>query len=79
MSDILLCMLKDHGIHNRIFGLTTDNTLNNKTLVDLLRQALPNNINILQIPCLAHIIQLSLNQLLARLRAVPDNETTETK
>ena len=37
MSDILLHILKDHGIHDRIFGLTTDNAPNNKTLVDSLR------------------------------------------
>lgn len=79
MSDVLLRTLKDHGIQDRIFGLTTDNASNNKTLVDSLRQALPNDVNVIQIPCLAHVIQLSLNQLLARLKAVPENETTETK
>ena len=62
-----------------MFGLTTDNTSNNKTLVDSLQQALSNDIHIIRIPCLAYVIQLSLNQLLDRLKVVPLNDTTETK
>lgn len=71
----------EHGIKNRIFGLTTDNASNNKTLVDALQQSLSStqDISIIRIPCLAHVIQLSLTQLLSRLKAVPQNETTETR
>ncbi|KAJ5249389.1 hypothetical protein N7524_011705 [Penicillium chrysogenum] len=41
--------------------------------------ALSSDIHIIRIPCLAHVIQLSLNQLLDRLKAVPQNDITETK
>jgi hypothetical protein len=34
MSGILLETLIDHNIQDRIFGLTTDNASDNKTLVD---------------------------------------------
>ncbi|CDM38445.1 Ribonuclease H-like domain [Penicillium roqueforti FM164] len=34
---------------------------------------------IARIPCLAHVIQLCLNQLLTRIKAVPLNESAETK
>jgi hypothetical protein len=59
--------------------LTTDNASNNKTLVDSLQQALSNDVNIIRIPCLAYVIQISLNQLLDRIKAVPLNDTTDTK
>lgn len=86
LSTTVIQTVTQHEIEDRIFGLTTDNASNNKTLVDtlqqsLLQQSLSNarDINIIRIPCLAHVIQLSLNQLLDRLKAVPQNETTETK
>jgi hypothetical protein len=79
LSGVLLQTLNNHGIQDRIFGLTTDNASNNKTLLDSLQQALSNDVNIIRIPCLAHVIQLSLNQLLDRIKAVPLNDTTETK
>lgn len=82
LSAVLMETLIEHGIQDRIFGLTTDNASNNKTLVDTLQQSLlqqssSSGFNV--IPCLARVIQLSLNQLLDRLQAVPENETTETK
>ncbi|KAJ5851261.1 uncharacterized protein N7529_010646 [Penicillium soppii] len=79
ISTILLQTLVDHDIQDRIFGLTADNTLNNRTLVDSLQQALPPNVNIIRTPCLAHVIQLSLKQLLDCLKAAPLNDTTKTK
>lgn len=79
LSEVLMKTLTDHGIEDRIFGLTTDNASNNRTLVESLQQALPNDITIIRTPCLAHVIQLSLNQLLSRLRVAPENDTGETK
>ncbi|OQD95763.1 hypothetical protein PENVUL_c105G07924 [Penicillium vulpinum] len=79
LSGVLLEILTDHNIQDRVFGLTTDNASNNKTLVDSLQQALSSNVHIIRIPCLAHVIQLSLNQLLDRLKAVPQNDITETR
>lgn len=81
LSTAVIQTVTQHEIENRIFALTTDNASNNKTLVDALQQSLSNtrDIDIIRIPCLAHVIQLSLNQLLDRLKAVPQNETTETK
>ncbi|KAG0160397.1 hypothetical protein PDIDSM_7925 [Penicillium digitatum] len=42
-------------------------------------KALSDDTIITRIPCLAHVIQLSLNQLLARIKAVPLNESAETR
>ena len=36
LSGVLLQILTDYNIQDRVFGLTTDNALNNKTLIDLL-------------------------------------------
>ena len=47
LSSVLLETLVEHGIQDRIFGLTTDNATNNKTLVDALQQALPADIIII--------------------------------
>jgi hypothetical protein len=79
LSGILLETLIDFNIQDQVFGLTTDNASNNKTLADSLQQAFPDNVEIIRTPCLAHVIQLSLNQLLDRLKAVPQNEAIETK
>ncbi|KAG0154764.1 hypothetical protein PDIDSM_332 [Penicillium digitatum] len=79
LSSVLLEILADHNIQDRVFGITPDNASNNKTLVDSLQQALSSDIHVIRILCLAHVIQLSLNQLLDRLKAVPQNDTTETK
>jgi hypothetical protein len=79
LSVIVLDTLEEHGIQDRVFGLTTDNASNNKTLADALQQAFPDEAHIIRIPCLAHVIQLSLNELLGSIKAVPRNETTETR
>lgn len=76
--------LTEHKIKDRVFGLTTDNASNNKTLVKAIQQSLlqessTGGFNIIRIPYLAHVIQLSLNQLLHRLKARPKNEHAETQ
>jgi hypothetical protein len=47
MSSVLLETLMEHKIQDQVFRLTTDNTSNNKTLVDSLQQVLSNNINLI--------------------------------
>jgi hypothetical protein len=69
----------EHNIEDRVFGLTTDNATNNKSMATSLQQYLADDTIITRIPCLAHVIQLSLGQLLARIKAVPLNESTETR
>jgi hypothetical protein len=79
LSGVVLETLVEHHIQDRVFGVTTDNATNNKTMVDAIQQALSSDITVIRIPCLAHVIQLCLNQLLDRLKAIPLNENTETK
>jgi hypothetical protein len=83
LSGVLLQTLMEHNIEGRVFGITTDNASNNKTLVtslqQSLQQALADDVILPRIPCLAHVIQLSLQQLLGRIKANPLNESAETK
>lgn len=44
-----------------------------------LQKAIPDDTILIRVPCLAHVIQLSLNELLGHIKAVPLNETTETR
>ena len=77
LGNVLMKTLTECGIQHRVFRLTTGNASNNETLVDALQQCLPNDINVIRIPHLAYVLQLSLNQLLASLKAVPLNDATE--
>jgi hypothetical protein len=56
MSSVLLETLMEYKIQDRVFGLITDNTLNNKTLVDSLQQVLSNDVNLIQTSCLVYVI-----------------------
>lgn len=59
--------------------MTTDNASNNNTLYESIRETLkslelPNGPPIERIPCMAHVIQLSLTELLGKIEAVPKND-----
>ncbi|QQK45931.1 Zinc finger, BED-type predicted [Penicillium digitatum] len=64
-------------IRRRLGSLVKDRQ--QRILPTALQQALSDDTIITRIPCLAHVIQLSLNQLLARIKAVPLNESAETR
>src|ERR1700712_326274 len=83
LSETLLELLQQHDIVNRVIAITTDNASNNKTLVENLHESigslqLPDFTQIIRIPCLAHVIQLSLKDLLGLMKADPKNDTTAT-
>lgn len=79
LSTILLQILQQHKIEDRLLAITTDNASNNKTLVEALQQSISDDTTIIRVPCLAHIIQLCLNELLGHMKVDPTNETTETR
>ena len=56
LSNALMETLLEHGIEDRVFGLTADNASNNKTLVESLQQVLIEGVIIIRIPYLAHVI-----------------------
>lgn len=61
LAEILLEVLQEHQIVDRVIAITTDNASNNKTMVDSLcesiqRVDLPSSTEIIRVPCLAHVI-----------------------
>lgn len=79
LSVVLLDILKQHKIEDRVFAITTDNASNNQTMVDALQESMSKDVTLIRVPCLAHVIQLSLNELLGYIKACPLNESTETR
>lgn len=82
LSAVLLELLQQHNIVDRVLAVTADNASNNNTLMANIRESideleLPNQTPIVRIPCLAHVIQLSLRELLSLVKADPQNDTTD--
>ncbi|EED16119.1 hypothetical protein TSTA_012280 [Talaromyces stipitatus ATCC 10500] len=73
LSDVVLKILHQHQITNRVLAITTDNTSNNNTMISSIQesiQSLELNIN-------SNIIRLSLKDLLGQMEANPKNEIAE--
>jgi hypothetical protein len=82
LSTVLLENLQQFNVHDRVLAITTDNASNNNTLVASIQESiqllnLPNNTPIVRVPCLAHVIQLSLKEVLGLIKANPSNDTTD--
>jgi uncharacterized CHY-type Zn-finger protein len=84
LSDVLHQLLKERGLLDRIFSVTTDNASNNETLIRALQEklistgAIGSRESIIRVPCMAHVIQLCLKQLLGHIRAAPKNKEVKT-
>lgn len=79
LSTVLLERLYHHKIEGRVLAITTDNASNNKTLLNKIQESLSalelhDHLSIIRIPCLAHVIQLSLKKLLGEMKANPKNK-----
>jgi hypothetical protein len=77
-------LLQQHEITDRVLAITTDNASNNNTLVNSINEAiqsleLNDSSTIIRVPCIAHVIQLSLKDLLSQMKANPRNETAEVE
>jgi hypothetical protein len=82
LGEVVVRTLQQHQILDRVLAVTTDNASNNTTLMAVVNdtiQALKLNTEsaIIQVPCIAHVIQLSLNDLLGKMKASPKNDTAE--
>jgi hypothetical protein len=73
------------GLEGRIISITTDNASNNSTMVSEFNELLHEVVresrilggHVQQIPCLAHVLQLILKDMLGSLRICPKNEIFE--
>lgn len=84
LGTVLLELLRKHQITDRVLAITTDNASNNNTLISSVQDSiqtleLNKDISLIKVPCLAHVIQLSLKQLLGQMKAIPENDTAEVQ
>jgi hypothetical protein len=82
LGTVLFQLLQKHQIEDRVLTVTTDNASNNSTLLESIQDSLqalelPNQTPILRVPCIAHIIQLSLKELLGQMEVNPKNDREE--
>lgn len=83
LSETVIEVLQRHGIANRVLSITTDNATNNNTMIasiqDTIQSLALSDASIFRVPCISHVIQLCLNELLGKLKAVPDNKEAESE
>jgi hypothetical protein len=77
----MIQLLTDHEITNRVLSATTDNATNNNTLMVNVQETIwpqtRSDTLIFRVPCIVHVIQLSLNELLGKLKVTPPNQEIE--
>ncbi len=87
LAKIIQDIISQHKLQNRILVITNDNVDNNLTmhvkLLRLLRTRMFDDVelnvqNIKRVSCLAHVIQLTLRELLDRIRINSKNESFRT-
>ena len=76
LDGVLWDILQKYDIEDSVLAITTDNGSNDSTLVESLYDI--HGSFIIRTPCLAHVMQLALKQLLDQAKADPKNETIET-
>jgi hypothetical protein len=84
LAEVLLKLLQKHHIEKRVLTITTDNASNNSTLIESIQDSLQllessSDSTIIRIPCMAHVIQLCLGELLGKMKAIPKNNNPETE
>ncbi len=75
IGQIIVRVLQKHGVEHRLYAITTDNASNNSQASAYVEIFCANHAKGRHIPCLAHVLQLSLGALLSNLNAQPTNET----
>jgi hypothetical protein len=83
LSETVFQILQEYGITDRVLSITTDNASNNNTMImniqDIIQSQGLTNTSVFRIPCLAHVIQLSLKQLLGKMKVEPVNQEVESE
>ncbi|CEJ54941.1 hypothetical protein PMG11_01227 [Penicillium brasilianum] len=81
LSKTVIQLLANHGITDRVLSMTTDNATNNNSLMLNVQETIQSQSRsdtlIFRVPCIAHVIQLSLNELLRKLKVTPHNKEIE--
>ena len=82
LSTTVSQILEEYGIAERILSITTDNATNNNTMMmgvhDTIQSQGLSDASVFRIPCIAHVLQLSLHRLLGKMKVEPVNNQAET-
>lgn len=75
LSETVIQIFQRHGIADRVLSITTDNASNNNTMIqgiqDMVQSQALCDTFIFRVPCIVHVLQLSLKDLLGKIRANP--------
>lgn len=76
LSQVLFRLLHEHQITERVLSLATYNASNNKSLLANFQEAVNTlesgyQTTVIRVLCMAHVIQLSLKDLLGNMNAIP--------
>lgn len=78
LGETVIKILQQHSNMDRVLSVTTDNASNNNTMITAVQEvgqslALDED-QLFRIPCIIHVIQLSLKELLGKLNANSVND-----
>jgi hypothetical protein len=83
LSETVIRVFQEHGIIDRVLSITTDNASNNNTMIqgvqEMVQSQALSKTSVFRVPCIVHVLQLSLNALLGKIRANPTNDEAETQ
>lgn len=83
LSQKVIQILQEHNINDRVLSITTDNASNNNTMMlgvqEMVQSHVLSETSVFRIPCIAHVIQLSLKDLLGKIKANPTNKEAESE
>jgi hypothetical protein len=75
IGEILMGVLQKHGVQDCLYAMTTDKASINSTAAAYVQLYLESQAAGTHIPCLAHVLQLSLGELMSNLNAAATNES----
>jgi len=75
IKNLIIDVLKDYGIEDRIIAITTDNATNNIKGIELLNEYFEKefNSNICHFPCFGHVLNLSINNGIKQISKILNN------
>ncbi|KAJ5742543.1 uncharacterized protein N7511_011275, partial [Penicillium nucicola] len=83
LSETVIRILQEHGITDRVLSITTHNASNNNTMIqgvqEMVQSHALHNTSVFRVPCIVHVIQLSLKDLLGKIKANPKNAEAESE
>jgi hypothetical protein len=83
LSETVIRIFQEHGIADRVLSITTDNASNNNTMMqgvqEIVQSQALSDTSVFRVPCIVHVMQLSLRELLGKIKANPKNAEAESE